>query len=208
MLVIILKRKKLSLIRFISFSILLGGWTLVTNMVLEQPKGMDWSLTEDYRQIKDYKTNKLALSTYGLHTLGTKLSFKQLRFFCHKKIPGRTFDVATATNSSGDHVVQYFTAQTDTFPDSCGSYYPLSDDNSTLAGQCARWGYQSTTPFVGKWHLEGRPTADRLLNNPAFIFLEPHWFVEQSNGRWECDDFISTGEYAVSSGDFWKVFVR
>ena len=169
---------------------------------------MDLSLTGDYRQIKEYKTNKLALSTDGLRTLGTKLSFKQLRFFCHKKIPGRAFDVATATNSSGEHVVQYFTAQTDNLPDSCGSYYPLSDDNSTLASQCARWGYQLSKFFVGKWSYEGIPTADRLLNHLALVQSTAHWVVHQSNGRWECDDYHSTKEYAVSSGDFWKVFVR
>ena len=56
----------------ISFSNLLGGWTLITNLVLEKSEGMDWSLTKKYRQIKEYKTNKLALSTDGLHTLEQK----------------------------------------------------------------------------------------------------------------------------------------
>ena len=177
-------------------------------MVLEQPKGIDWSLTSDYRQIKEYKTNKLALSTKGLRTLGTKLSFKQLRFFCHKKTPGRTFDIATTTNSSGNHVVQYFTAQTDNFPESCGSYYRLSDDNSTLAGQCARWGRESSNYYVGKWHASGYPADDRLLNHVAFVYVEAHWLVEKSNGRWECDDYQNAKGYKVSSGDFWKIFVR
>ena len=169
---------------------------------------MDWSLTSDYRQIEEYKKNKLALSTYGLHTLGTKLSFKQLRFFCHKKIPGRTFDIATTTNSSGNHVVQYFTAQTDTNPESCGSYYRLYDDNSTLAGECARWGRRLSKYYVGIWHNDVRPINDRLLNHAAYIGYKAHWHVEQSSGRWECDDFAGTTGYAVSSGDFWKIFVR
>ena len=192
----------------ISFSNLLGGWTLITNLVLEQSEGLDWSLTKKYRQIKEYKTNKLALSTDGLHTLGTKMSFEQLRFFCHKKIPGRTFDIATTTNSSGNQVVQYFTAQTNDLPESCGSYYRLSDDNSTLAGQCARWGYQSKKEFVGKWHSD-LSSENRLLDHAAFVNGEAHWNVEQSNGRWECDDFAINNEgYTVSSGDFWKIFVR
>ena len=195
----------------ISFSNLLGGWTLITNLVLEQSEGMDWSLTKKYRQIKEYKTNKLALSTDGLHTLGTEMSFEQLRFFCHKKIPGRTFDIATTTNSSGNQVVQYFTAQTNDLPESCGSYYRLSDDNSTLAGQCARWGYQNRKKFVGKWHSDGGPASseNRLLDHAAFVDGEVFWLVEQSNGRWECDDFAINNEgYTVSSGDFWKIFVR
>ena len=164
---------------------------------------MDWSLTDNYQQIEEYKNNKLVLSAYGLRALGTKLPFKQLRFFCHKTIPGRTFDIATTTNSSGNHVVQYFTAQTNIFPESCGSYYRLSDDNSKLATQCARWGFQSKY-FVGKWHHERRAIANRLVDHTAFVASESHWLVE-SNGRWECDDY--TGN-KVSSGDFWKIFVR
>ena len=195
----------------ISFSNLLGGWTLITNLVLEKSEGMDWSLTKKYRQIKEYKTNKLALSTDGLHTLGTKMSFEQLRFFCHKKIPGRTFDIATRTNSSGNQVVQYFTAQTNDLPESCGSYYRLSHDNSTLAGQCARWGYQSGNNFVGKWNSDYDQSSpeNRLLDHAAFVASEGHWHVEQSKGRWECDDYRVENEgYTVSSGDFWKIFVR
>ena len=195
----------------ISFSNLLGGWTLITNLVLEQSEGMDWSLTKKYRKIKEYKTNKLALSIAGLHTLRTKMSFEQLRFFCHKKIPGRTFDIATTTNSSGNQVVQYFTAQKKDLPESCGSYYRLSDDNSTLAGQCARWGYQSKKKFVGKWHSDGGLTSseNRLLDHAAFVSGEVFWFVQQSNGRWECDDYgVHNEGYTVSSGDFWKIFVR
>ena len=139
---------------------------------------MDFSLTDDYRQIKKYEKNKLALTTYGLRTLGTKLSFKQLRFFCHKKIPGRTFDIATTTNSSGNHVVQYFTAQTDILPELCGSYYRLPKDNSTLASQCVRWGFQSTKYFVGKWHNDLRPiVANRLLDHAAFVAYGSHWAV-------------------------------
>ena len=195
--------------KLILFSILEGGWTLITNLVLQQSRGMYWSLANDYRQIENYKTNKLAISSFALYVLSTQLSFDQLRFFCHKKIPGRTFDIATATNSSGKHVIQYFTAQTDAFPDSCGSYYRLSDDNSTISRQCARWGRQYSKFFVGKWHFEGQPTANRLLDHTAFIAAVGHWIVQQSStGRWECDDYAGSAEYAVSSGDFWKIFVR
>ena len=172
---------------------------------------MDWTLTDDYRQIEEYKNNKLALSTYGLRTLGTKFSFKQLRFFCRKKFPGRTFDIATATNSSGEHVIQYFIAQTNTTPKSCGSYYRLPDDNSVLAGECDEWGLRYATYRVGKWHYSSvntRSLAERLLDRPAFIGHKAHFLVRQSSGRWECDDWEQTAGYALSSGDFWKIFVR
>ena len=192
----------------VHFSILSGGWTLVSNIVLKHSKPFSWSLTTDYRKINEYSNNKLALSTHALRALETKMPYKQLRFFCHKKIPGRTFDIATKTNSLGRNVLQYFTAQSNTMPNSCGSYYRLSDDNSILASQCSQWGYHSRF-FVGKWHHAGTPSADRLFHHLAFIGGKVHWLVQRSGtGRWECDDYKSVKGYTTSPGDFWKIFVR
>ena len=169
---------------------------------------MDWSLANDYRQISEYNNKKLGLSTHALHALGTKMPFKQLRFFCRKKIPGRYFDIATKTNNSlGHHVVEYFTVQTDTIPNSCGSYYRLSDDNSILASQCSQWGNN----FGGKWHHEGYRLASssRLLNHVAYVHSKAHWVAENwANGRWECDDSNFSDGFAISADDFWKIFVR
>lgn len=168
---------------------------------------MNWPLTNDYQKIDEYKKNKLALSSKGLDALGAKMSFNQLRFFCHKGIPGRTFDIATTTNGLGKKVIEYLKAQTNKFPKSCGSYYRLSNDNSLMGGRCARWGYESRY-FLGQWHHTGMPSNDRLFNHPIFIGMKAHWLVQQSGGRWECDDYARDRGYAVSSGDFWKVFVR
>lgn len=192
------------------FSIVPGGWTLITNLVLQQSRGMNWPLTDDYKEIDEYKKNKLALSTRGLRVLGTKMSFSQIRFFCRKRIPGRTFDVATTTNSLGKNVIQYFKAQTNTMPNSCGSYYRLPDDNSIMASQCGQWGYSESRRkyYVGLWHVGGYPSHDRLLNHAAFIGFKNHYLVGQSRGRWECDDYISIKGYTVSSGDSWKIFIR
>ena len=181
-----------------SFPNFSGGWTLISNFVLQQSRGIDWSLTNDYRQIVQYSNNKLGLSTDALRTLKEKMLFKQIRFFCHKKIPGRTFDIATKINSLGHLVVQYFTAQTNTFPDSCGSYYLLSDDNSIMARECAQWGY-----MAGKWSHAGLSSSNRLFNHVAFLVKKAHWVVGHS-GRWECDDYGSS----KSTGDFWKIYVR
>ena len=166
---------------------------------------MNWPLTSDYKKIDEYKKNRLALSSQGFRALGTKMSFSQLRFFCRKKNPGRTFDIATATNTLGKNVIQYFTGQTDTMPTSCGSYYRLSDDNSILANECARWGYSHAGYHVGKWHHGGYSPNNRLFDHAAFVGGKAHWIVSQSDGRWECDDFRGP---AVSAGDFWKIYVR
>ena len=158
-------------------------------------------MTNDYRQIVKYSKHKFGLSTVARRTLKEKMPFKQIRLFCHEKIPGSTFNLATKINSLGHRVVQYFTVQTNTFPDSCGSYYSLSDDNSIMARECAKFGNMAGRYDAGKWHHDGYPSSDCLFNHAAFIKIEAHWIVGlSSNGRWECDDYGSS----KSTGDVWK----
>ena len=141
--------------------------------------------------------------------LRTYLNFTQVRFHCRKK-GGRTFHIATALNSKGEAAVQYFSGQTDVMPVSCGSYLRMNDDNSHLARACNRWGMENNVYFVGKWghqrvlyiHQLGLP-ENRLFDHPAFVYGQYHWVHYLAN-RWECDDL----HVGVSSGDFWKVFVR
>ena len=70
--------------------------------------------------------------------LRTHLSFTQLRFHCSKN-KGRTLHLTTASNSSGEAVVQYFSGQTDANPKACGSCVRMNDDNSMLAADCNQW---------------------------------------------------------------------
>ena len=51
-------------------------------------------------------------------------------------------------------------------------------------------------------HQLGLP-ENRLFDHSAFVYGHYHWLLHLAN-RWECDDF----KVGVSSGDFWKVFVR
>ena len=96
-------------------------------------------------------------------------------------------------------------------PDSCGSYLRMSDDNSNLAKTCNRWGKENNNNFVGKWGIErtswvrqvlGLP-ENRLFDHPAYVYGQYHWLLYLTN-HWYCDDVV----VGVSSGDFWKVFVR
>ena len=133
-----------------------------------------------------------------MNELRTHLPFTQFRFHC-KKQQGRTFHVTTAGNSTGEAVVQYLSGQTDVQPDACDSFVRMGDDNSLLAGVCHKWGrYDGVGYFAGKWGHGA--DQDRLYNNPAFAAELYHWLVPHLF----CDDWISD----VSSGDFWKVFVR
>ena len=94
-------------------------------------------------------------------------------------------------------------------PVSCGSYFRMNDDNSNLSRVCEHWGKESGNFLVGKWGHDltndlGRP-ENRLFDHPAFVFPNNHWLLYlMGTARWECDDYMS----GVSSGDFWKVFVR
>ena len=138
-----------------------------------------------------------------MNELRTHLAFTQLRFHCSKH-HGRTFHVTTLPNSAGDAVVQYFSGQTDAQPDACGSFVRMEDDNSRLAGVCNEWGEENGAYNEGKWGYHS--DEDRLYNHAAFKANSYHWLLTSTPGgqRWECDDF----QVGVSSGDFWKVFVR
>ena len=175
-----------------------GGWLLIYNIVIDGTPTL--GIETSYRGIKHYKNNNMVLSTSALKELRTHLSFTQLRFHCNKQL-GRTFHVTTITNSTGEAVVQYYSSQTNAKPYACGSFARLSGDNSFLAGDCANWGLDSGSYKVGKWGHDG---VRELYEYPAFIQNLYHWASLPHLNRWECDDFNS----ALSSGDFWKIYVR
>ena len=137
-----------------------------------------------------------------MNELRTHLSFTQLRFDCSKQ-QGRTFHVTTIANSFGEAVVQYFSGQTNVQPDACGSFVRTENDNSGLAGICRQWGGNQDGVYnVSKWGAAR--DQDELYEHPAFAAYLYHWVLTPGGARWECDDYL----VGVSSGDFWKVFVR
>ncbi|XP_078379592.1 uncharacterized protein LOC144662614 [Oculina patagonica] len=168
-----------------------GGWLLVSNFVIDNSSPFQLSVETSYRGISSYHNNKTFLTKTAMKELRTHLPFTQLRFHCSKQ-QGRTFHVTTAANSTGEAVVQYFSGQTDTQPDSCGSFVRMDDDDSLLAGLCHEWDY------VGKWG-NGRD-ENRLYDHAVFVAHLHHWHVLEDGSRLECDDYL-LGE---SSGDFWK----
>ena len=58
---------------------------------------------------------------------------------------------------------------------------------------------------VGKWSADDFEAngEQRLYNHAAFVKSAYHWLIGR-NTRWDCDD----RHVGLSSGDFWKVFVR
>ena len=152
-------------------------------------------------------SDQMVLTKTAMNELRKHMSFTQLRFHCTKKY-GRTFHVTTAANSTGETAVQYFSGLTDVQPASCGSYVRIENDNSRLAGVCQKWGFESDSYEVAKWGHGFDQT--RLYDHPAFVFGLYHWalnHLDYSGGqakRWECDDLL----VGVTTGDFWKIYVR
>ncbi len=177
---------------------------LVSNIVSETNQGQAWSPTNDFKDITEYSSNSLGLTTSALASLQNHVHFDQLRFFCHKKVPGRTIDIATKNNVPGKSVVRYLSARSDILPAACGSFDKLTDDNSYLSQQCSKWGYDGKYE-VNKWSHIHTPKQNRLFDHLAFVGSKYHYLVQFSKGsRWECDDFHDT----LSVGDTWKIFVR
>ena len=147
----------------------------------------------------------MVLTKTAMNELRSVLSFTQLRFHCSKN-NGRTFHVTTAANSTGEAVVQYFSGQTDVQPASCGSYVRMENDNSRLAGVCQEWGKESGSYKVAKWGAEFDQA--RSYDHPAFVYHLYHWTLDHrvygQAKRWECDDYF----VGVTTGDFWKIYVR
>ena len=155
-----------------------------------------------YWKISQHKRNEGLITINALKELRRHLQFTQLRFHCSKKL-GRTFHVATVANDTGEAVIQYFTSLTDVFPESCGSFHRMSDDNSTLSVSCGEWGSNGQA-HIGKWGHVTRRGRNRLNKRPAFIKGKGQWFI--SSSEQSCDD--KDNETALSPGDFWKIYVR
>ena len=164
--------------------------------MFDNTSSRQFSVESSYRGISNCHNNKTFLTTSAMKELRTHLSFTQLRFHCSKQ-QGRTFHVTTPANSSGEAVVQYFSGQTDVRPFACGSFNRMEDDNSRTAGVCNQWKDQ-------RWGISFSVGERRLYDHANYVPGFYHWLLTPGGSRWDCDDYNHT----LSSGDFWKVFVR
>ena len=153
-----------------------------------------------YQGISNHSNNEMGLQKSAMNQLRAHMQFNQLRFHCSKKT-GRTFHVKTALNNKGEAVVKYFSGQTDVLPGSCDSFVRMGGDTSRLATQCDRWG-NDNGHHVGKWGHFRHTGQLRILNYAAFVANQYHWHVSARL----CDD--GTNDSLISSGDFWKIYVR
>ena len=145
--------------------------------------------------------DNLYLHTTAMGTLKKFLNFTQIRFKCSKPNSGKSVDLASSRNSSGAQVVKFFTRETTTFPQACGSFDVFPDDKSDLSKTCSQWGLVDGTYATGTW---GHPTTyeNRLITAPFFTRSSKHFSLHWN--RWECDDYTDV----KAPDDEWEIFVR
>ena len=162
-----------------------------------------------YRGIGNYKNNVMVLTNSAMYELCKVLQVTQLRFHCRKQMK-RTFHVTTAISKTGWAVVEYFCGQTNELPMSCNSFEVMKDDNSILTSHCNDWGDDDTQRQVGTWgHYPTTTDVDdgRLNSFVAYIGNTSYWHISLIEGLLLCDDNGFEIPW-LSSGDFWKIYVR
>ena len=146
-----------------------------------------------------YHSNNKYLLREGFNKLKQDVSFTQIRFYCFKKLTGRVLHVMTNKDDKGADVVEFFTSS-DTMPLSWGSFARLSDDNSSLAVSCEKWGSKN---MKGRWGHAQSKTDLRLFRRPiVWSYTISFDFIQGDN--YKCDD----KDDDMSLGDIWQIFVR
>ncbi|EDO40613.1 predicted protein [Nematostella vectensis] len=176
-----------------------GGWTLVTR---KEPlkRSLGPAFYADYRYISTEKLGTVLVKSLAVQKLKSFIGFTQLRWRCRKQSVGRTIDIMTANNSSGARVLVHFLDGV-TFPDACGSFVRLPEDDSILTRNCAKWGSNGTLP-EGEWGKNGLGGPLRLYNYP--FFWSGNFTFSCINSFWYCDDAGSD----QNANDFWELYVR
>ena len=185
---------------------------MVTNIILPDNKRFNYSLATNYREIREFSNNNLAISSTVLGNLREQMNFTQLRFICLKKNSGQTFHFVTKRNTLGKLAVEFFTVGTTVIPKACGSFSSVRDHYSIMATNCTKWGYEDGKYQIDKWSSGKVPDNNRLVNFVSFITGKARWlFSDRGSCNWDCDDHQyrkGAVQYAISAGDFWKIYVR
>ena len=172
---------------------------MVLNVISPSPQSSRWNGTAEqtFQGMRNYANGKMAITKSAMKQLRAYINFTQIRFHCGKK-EGTTFHVRTTLNKKSAEVVRFFSGERDEMPDSCDSFVRMDGDNSRLAQNCARWAYR------GKWgHVNHSVKENCLYNHAAFVGGKYHWIIS-IDGSWNCDDLTNS----LSTGDFWKVYIR
>ena len=151
----------------------------------------------------EYKNYQL-INLRTIYQLRQDISFKQLRFYCHKKRVGRTLHIMTRLNAKGEMVVRYFSNSTDR-PIACGSFVNLPDDTSIVSQHCNSWSVHGD----GNWGSKRYNGNWRIQNEPIYVDVGSKHTMQivPKSSRSYCDDHWDDN-VQHSAGDSWFIFVR
>ncbi|XP_031570575.1 uncharacterized protein LOC116304918 [Actinia tenebrosa] len=144
-----------------------GGWTQIRDVTLTGPPTSGFTLYTNYRKISNLGIYEFVTQP-GLLQLKQDMGFTQLRYYCRKASVGRVFHIMTAKNDSGYDVVRYMIEDASSPATACNSFIRLPDDQSLLAANCAKWGFQNGGTNTGTWGHSSYPGTWRPYKYVAF----------------------------------------
>ena len=126
--------------------------------------------------------------------------FSQIRWSCQNSDGSKAVDIATALTEKGLSVVKRFFE--DTAADTCGSFYRLPADKSTVSQNCGEWN-------KGIWFSIFKVNEDRRLYYAPFFIPSgkpvPFHAYVIANDYYSCDELqIKDGR----PGSWWRVYIR
>ena len=154
-----------------------------TNIWLEDY--MQWNASNLYLMETG---NPFALVGAGLNDLIKYADVTQIRIFCYKPVPGRTFHLKTDIN----YVVPK------TKPKHCENVTKLKDDNAKMwETSCTSW----------YWKWSSGTAEQKIYLFVVFVYGKYHISLGAKNNgyRYECDDYVNSKQ---NTKGVWKYFVR
>lgn len=144
----------------------------------------DISVSSDsYRTILPaYTSNSQYLLRNGFSQLKEDMGFTQIRLYCFKKTRGRVFHIMTNEDVKGANVLKFFTSSNN-MPKAYGFFSLLPDDNSSLAVNCSKWGYQNSD----RWGHGNMLTNSRLFIR-AMTWASVPRIYRLKGLKYHCDD--------------------
>ena len=101
--------------------------------------------------------------------------------------------------------MQYFTGNTSVPPQACDSFTALPDDNSTLSGECMKWGHPTKNTWGKNAWGENSTTPQNIkMYKRLVLWKSEKHAVAMGHSDYFCDDLTKDG----SDGDKWEFYVR
>ena len=177
---------------------------MVANLSGTDPKTNAQFKIDDAYITRYYDLGLVSWGNKGLNwkaflDLYNTFKFSQIRWSCRNGDGSKAVDIATAFTDKGLNVVKRFFE--DTPADTCGSFYRLPADKSTLSQNCGEWN-------KGIWFSTKKVNDDRRLYSPFYIpggRSVPFSAYGFSEDYYACDESrLIDGK----PGSWWRVYVR